>query len=147
MMLRKTNSGLTLIELLIVIVLLGILSVTALPRFIGKGGVEETTVRDQLIAVLRLSQTQAMQNTNIPLAVTLAQATSVVLEPDSTLTLQLFDTKGSGGNLIQEFRFNSLGQPIRTANVNPYQSGLRFVIEGSVSAVVCIESEGYIHPC
>lgn len=146
-MLRKTNSGLTLIELLIVIVLLGILSVTALPRFIGKGGVEETTVRDKLIAVLRLSQTQAMQNTNAPFPVTLGQINTAVLESDSVLTIQLFDTKGNGGNLISGFRFNSRGQPIEALNLDQHDNGLRFVIEGAVSAVVCIESEGYIHPC
>lgn len=146
-MLRKTNSGLTLIELLIVIVLLGILSVTALPRFIGKGGVEETTVRDQLIAVLRLNQTQAMQNTNAPFPVTLVQINTEVLESVSGLTIQLFDTKGNGGNLISGFLFNSLGQPIEVSNLNLYQNGLRFLIQGNSPAVICIESEGYIHPC
>jgi MSHA pilin protein MshC len=64
-MLCKTNNGLTLIEFLIVIIVLGILSVTALPRFVGKAGVEEITVQDQMISVLRRMQTQAMQQTNV----------------------------------------------------------------------------------
>jgi MSHA pilin protein MshC len=63
-MLCKTSHGLTLIELLIVITLLGILSVTALPKFIGKAGVEEITAQDQIISVLRRMQTQAMQQTS-----------------------------------------------------------------------------------
>ena len=63
-MLLKTSNGLTLIELLIVIVLLGILSVTALPKLLGTGGVDESTAQDQMISVLRRMQTQAMQQTD-----------------------------------------------------------------------------------
>lgn len=144
---RWTSTGFTLIELIIVVVLLGIVSATALPRFMGKAGVEEVTVRDQLIAGLRLSQTRAMQNTNTPLSLNLAQVTLEVLEPDPTLQILLFDTKGSSGQLISGFRFNSLGQPIKNEDLTRYQNGLRFEVLGAVSAVACIESEGYIHPC
>lgn len=144
----KTSYGFTLIELIIVIILLGILSATALPRFMGKAGVEEVTVQDQFIALLRLNQTQAMQNTSVPSpSFDLVQATSQVLESGSALQLRLFDTKGSGGDLISGFRFSSLGRPIKLSDSEEYDNGLRLEIQGAVSLVVCIESEGYIHPC
>ncbi|MDF3124920.1 prepilin-type N-terminal cleavage/methylation domain-containing protein [Rheinheimera sp. 1928-s] len=60
----KTSYGFTLIELIIVVILLGIISATALPRFLGKGGVEESTTQDQMISILRRMQTQAMQQTD-----------------------------------------------------------------------------------
>lgn len=144
----KASYGFTLIELIIVILLLGILSATALPRFMGKAGVEEVTARDQSIALLRLNQTQAMQNTFISSPpFNLVQATSQVLEPDSVLQLRLFDTKASGGNLISGFRFSSLGRPIKLSGSDVYEDGLRLEIQGTISLMVCIESEGYIHPC
>ncbi len=54
------NDGFTLIELVIVILLLGILAAFAVPRWLGKGGFETQTVRDELLARLRLVQTVNM---------------------------------------------------------------------------------------
>lgn len=65
----KTSYGFTLIELIIVVTLLGIISVTALPKFTGKSGAEETTTQDQMISVLRRMQNQAMQQTSAAFAI------------------------------------------------------------------------------
>ncbi|HDN9020025.1 TPA: type II secretion system protein [Aeromonas salmonicida] len=54
------NDGFTLIELVIVILLLGILAAFAVPKWLGKGGFETQTVRDELLARLRLVQTVNM---------------------------------------------------------------------------------------
>lgn len=195
-MLRKANRGLTLIELLIVITILGILSVTVLPRFLGKGGVEETTVQDQMISVLRRMQTQAMQQTNTAFLATEGTAqrvprchqliltstqlgqpdlnpclsdnvtfpsagipglTSAVaesalhfrLEAGTSIVLSARNSATGTGTLLTLpflFRFNALGQPLDSA-LNRYTNGLRFEISGVVTYQICIEPEGYIHPC
>lgn len=179
-MLLKTNNGLTLIELLIVLVLLGVLSATALPRFVGTGGAEEKTTQDQMISILRRMQIQAMQQTsagfchqliltqfqlgfpnvlpcdatatNTQLTATANQNSGLqFMRPaGSSLGLSLFNTAASTGGTNQTlpflFKFNSLGRPTTNANML-ITTGLRIEITDVITYKICIESEGYIHPC
>jgi MSHA pilin protein MshC len=57
---QATQKGFTLIELVIVIIVLGVLAATAVPKFSSRSGFEDYTVRDQLISRLRLVQLQGM---------------------------------------------------------------------------------------
>lgn len=57
---KHVTQGFTLIELVIVIIVLGVLATVAIPRFSSRSGFEDYTVRDQLIARLRLVQLQGM---------------------------------------------------------------------------------------
>jgi MSHA pilin protein MshC len=52
--------GFTIIELVVVLVLIGILSVTVLPRFTGSSGLEDRGFRDRTIAALRYAQKSAI---------------------------------------------------------------------------------------
>ena len=61
---RTLITGFTLIELVIVIIILGILSVTVAPKFFTSKGFSEYAYRSDIIAKLRLIQTKAMQQTN-----------------------------------------------------------------------------------
>ena len=61
----RLSRGFTLIELIIVIIILGILSATVLPKFFGSNGFSEYAYRSDAIAKLRLIQTKAMQQTTI----------------------------------------------------------------------------------
>lgn len=54
------KSGFTLIELVIVIILLGILAATAIPKLVGNNGFEAQAYRDQLLQLLKTVQQQAM---------------------------------------------------------------------------------------
>jgi len=54
------QSGFTLIELVSVVVLLGVLAVTTLPRYTGNQDFDAYTSRDQIIAGARMAQQRAM---------------------------------------------------------------------------------------
>ncbi|MDR7122119.1 type II secretion system protein [Rheinheimera soli] len=142
----KHSCGFTLIELIIVIMLLGIISATALPKFMGKGGIEEATVQDQMISVLRRMQIQAMQQTNTscslqlsaselsPTGCTAAESFNLILPTDSGLSFSPAIT----------LTFDSLG---RLSSKPSSVTTLVILSSGVPTANVCIETEGYIHPC
>ncbi len=144
----KHSYGFTLIELIIIVILLGIISVTALPRFLGKSGVEETTVQDQMISVLRRMQTQAMQRTDNnchSLQLTTSQLVPAgCTQSTAGLTLLLPSDSVLSFSPVTALTFDSLGRlsPVPTAVTT-------LVISSSAVPVanVCIETEGYIHPC
>jgi MSHA pilin protein MshC len=52
--------GFSFVELVTVMILVGILTVTILPRFIGKSDVAEYALRDQMISSFRYAQQRAM---------------------------------------------------------------------------------------
>jgi MSHA pilin protein MshC len=56
----KKTKGFTLIELVAVIVLIGILATYVAPKFSGRSGIAEYTLRDQIISTLRFAQQRAM---------------------------------------------------------------------------------------
>ncbi|WP_337880319.1 type II secretion system protein [Rheinheimera sp.] len=173
---RSRASGFTLIELIIVTVVLAILAVTALPRFGGKADVEERAAQDQLMAALRLIQNRAMQQTSAsfcqqvlvtakqlgsaatnPCTATSAfssqqvnAADQFVLVSSGAVSLQLYNAVSAGTvqSLPYRFRFNALGRPVTDASPGVQLSnGLRLVLSGALNLAVCIQAEGYIHPC
>lgn len=59
----KAPLGFTLIELIVVIIILGILSVTVAPKFFTSNGFEQYTYRNEVVTTLRALQLRAMQQT------------------------------------------------------------------------------------
>ena len=158
------NDGFTLIELVIVILLLGILAAFAVPRWLGKGGFETQTVRDELLTRLRLVQTVNMHepaNRCTQLVVVsprFAHRTYIAcpdrddLDTNSGWDSNL-ETRGrlvvpSEGitlslNNLSSFvlRFDQMGRPLGTCATGCTLQ----VTDGRETSRIKIESEGFIH--
>jgi MSHA pilin protein MshC len=168
---KSLNQGFTLIELIIVIIILGILSVTVAPKFFTAKGFSEYGYRTDVIAKLRLMQIKAMQQTQaIPQAnnsychrvlITDTKlgtpddcddtpsfnspwqdsATKVQIPDQDNVTFSSWDENDI---TIDSFVFDSMGQPFcAPAPALPCQ--ITITINGEQTISVQIESEGYIH--
>jgi MSHA pilin protein MshC len=56
----SNNKGFTIVELVVVIVVLGIISAVAAPKFFDLKGYEEIAFRDELVSALRFAQKRAV---------------------------------------------------------------------------------------
>ncbi|RRJ21372.1 type II secretion system protein [Rheinheimera mesophila] len=155
---RARVSGFTLIELIIVVLLIGILTVTLLPRFVGKDGVSEFVARDQIVSLLQTVQIRAMQQTsggchNLELSssvIALQAINGCVASPDSAfyfqsssdsnVTLSLVSYDGNSVLPSSILSFDANGRPVL-----PTSSGYRVRISADSILDICVESQGYIH--
>lgn len=151
---KRKQTAFTLIELVMVMLLIGVLSVAVVPKFFGSSDVEHYTARDRVLAILRLAQAQAMfQRTRcIRVAFT---ASYVGIEPNTSSAcgatvandrrLQLsgvsISANGSGSDFY--ISFDGHGRSVTT---NSGQCSLcNIAIVGSETINIRIESQGYIH--
>lgn len=148
------NNGFSLIELIIVILILGILSVTVIPKFLTSKGFSEYAYRTDVIAKLRLIQTKAMQQTNSSYCHTVLVTATRLGEPDNCATTPSFSaawqdsaTKlqvDSNDNIT--FSTNFTGNSFSFDNMGrPSCSPCTITIIGEQSISVKIEAQGYIH--
>lgn len=152
--------GFTLVELVLVIILLGVLSVSIAPVLFSRPGFSEYTFRDRLISLLQTIQLQAMNNASECSAVVITAMRFGVPSPCGTMNLPntfspdflgVSTSEAQTANLVinapvAEIGFNFLGQPIDPQTGNAIcASGCTVQITGESTATVRIESEGYIH--
>ncbi|WP_454441254.1 pilus assembly FimT family protein [Vibrio bathopelagicus] len=156
----KPNKGFTLVELIVVILLLAIISVTAISRFGGRQVYELFALQEQASSVIRQIQLNRMQsNMDMSLAgaeslrlvavngclgsqsgcENLAETRSDVISSDD----YIFSSQPTS-TTSSPIEFNLLGNPESTAS-----SGVQITISSKSSsdkAWVCINSQGFVYP-
>ena len=158
----STAKGFTLIEPVIVILLLGILAAFAVPKWLGKGGFETHTLRDELVTRLRLVQTINMHepaNRCTQLVVAsprFAHRTYAACPASDDLSSGWTDNLRTRGRLVTPsagmsiflnnsnnfvLRFDQMGRPLGSCATG----GTLLVSDGRETSRIKIESEGFIH--
>jgi MSHA pilin protein MshC len=151
----KASKGFTIIELVLVIVLLGILSVTVVPKLFGSNGFEEYAYQAEVIATLRSIQLRAMQQTNIGSdECHTVIITSTLLTVDDNCAANSENSVGDALNKLfveidsdhsvsfspdMSFSFDAMGRPLSCAD------DCIIILAGNDNLRVTIESEGFIH--
>lgn len=151
------QSGFTLVELVITILVIGVLAVTVTPRFLGNDTEVAIVLRDRTLQFTRNMQLRAMQNVNDascvkitpttiapPLSHDCTQALSVDFDTDQVIssdgTDYNFVTSDQNGDAFAQIQFNNVGQPTNIACMG--------ICRITVDAfAVCLEQEGAIYAC
>jgi MSHA pilin protein MshC len=136
------SQGFTLIELIIILVIIGILAVSASPIFISDSGTKSQSVRSQAMSILRSVQQQAMQDTVNDYSVSVTESTLGNPPYNENNNLQLSnldDIAFSPANIT--IGFNALGQPTLDCD-----GGCTVTITESsgISRAISINKEGFI---
>ena len=136
------SQGFTLIELIIILVIIGILAVSASPIFISDSGMKSQSARLQALSILRAIQQQAMQDTanNYSVSVTESTLGNPPYNESNNLQLSNLDdiTFSPAGITIG---FNALGQPTLDCD-----GGCTVTIteNSGISRTISINKEGFI---
>lgn len=143
------QQGFTLIELVMVIIVLAIISVTAVSRYASKSNFSAELMRDQAITIARQIQISAMQQQQLACAtLTITESLfgcTTQQNPTNYLTTA-HDQVTITPNYF--FGFNLLGQPFNPQSERQCMTGSGCEITFTANnnqAKMCINPQGYIH--
>lgn len=152
------NKGFTLIELITVLVILGILSVFAVPRLSGADAFSVISARDTGLSVARQVQLRAMQQEN-PSADCYALYVAASRmggsgDPDCGFGDNRSDVVDLSESQVrispaQIVHFDLLGRPVSVSGARLCTSSECLITfsQGERSASICFNSEGYFYAC
>ncbi len=132
----KRSSGFTMIELVMVIVIVGILSAAAFPRFSGNSIFQARGFADQVLATLRYAQKTAIAQHRL-VCVSLNNTTPATV----TLTIASFDSAGNcdvGVALALPDRAGNILTAPTDITLNTTEAVLTFDALGRASTTVAI---------
>jgi MSHA pilin protein MshC len=148
------QKGFTTIELVVVIILIGILAATVIPKMQSSGGYEEIIYQDETVTKLRSIQLRAMQNTSGSECHDVLITTDKLGIPDDSCTTFVDNDSNSttivkiidhevefeyaGGSTL--FSFDHLGRPVDCSS--PCQIS---IVGTEQTLIVAINDQGYIY--
>lgn len=156
-------SGFTLLELIVVLVLLGILSVYAAPRLFNPSDFDAFGFHGETLAYLRYAQKTAIaQRRTVCVAFSASSVTLTISSAPATFdcatTGVLTGPKGesspvtlnarsgvSFSGMPTSFYFDGLGQPVTTAGTGSAQSTQTFQVNGVSRSITVETATGYVH--
>lgn len=169
---RGAQHGFTLIELIVVMILLGILSVTASSRLISRSSFDAIVVRDQAIALARQIQREGMDVVLTPDAVpdhlglligekvfgtpscrTRTDTTSCLSTTHDKVSFSFSPSHRMLSEDVMTLHFDWLGRPMMVATkpfqraCTPNRCEITITARNGETAMLCINAEGLINDC
>ena len=169
MSIRRHSKGFTLVELIVTMVVLGIISAVAIPRFADQQGFQSRAFYEQVQEAIKFAQKAAVaqrKSVYVTTTATTLQACYVaacggagsyaVIDPTTKATLSLVaqDQRGVAFSAVTispatTFVFDSLGRPRSAANVLLTATttiSVNSTATGDINRSIIIEPEtGYVH--
>lgn len=159
----RSMHGFTLLELIVVIMLLGILSVYAAPRLFNTTDFDAFGFHGETLAYLRYAQKTAIaQRRTVCVAFSASSVTLTISSTPATYDCAtvgaLTGPKGESrpvtlnarsgvtfSSLPTNFYFDGLGQPVTTAGTGAAQSTQTFQVSGVAKSITVETATGYVH--